>query len=83
MICNTNYFNNTFFPYFVNEWNKLDPVLRELDLFKKFLLRFLHPKSMPVHGVMDPLDLKLLTRLKESILIILENTNIVIILAIS
>ena len=66
-VCHTNSFNNTFFPYCVNEWNKLDPVLRELEsisLFKKSLLRFIRPKAMPVYGLMDPPGLKLLTRLR-------------------
>ena len=66
-VCHTNSFNNTFFPYCVNEWNKLDPVLRELEnisLFKKSLLRFIRPKAMSVYGLMDPPGLKLLTRLR-------------------
>ena len=66
-VCHTNYFNNSFFPYSVNEWNKLDPILRQLEtvsLFKKHLLRFLRPKPMPVYDLMDPPGLKLLTRLR-------------------
>ena len=51
----------------MNEWNKLDPVLRELEnnsLFKKSLLRFIRPEAMAVYGLMDPPGLKLLTRLR-------------------
>ena len=57
--------HNTFFSYCVNEWNKLDPVLCELEnisLFNESLLRFIRPKAMSVYGLMDPPGLKLLTR---------------------
>jgi hypothetical protein len=63
----TNYFGNSFFPYCVNEWNKLDPKIRELKsppLFKKSLLRFIRPKSMSVYNIVDPCGLKLLSRLR-------------------
>ena len=60
----------------MNEWNKLDPVLRELEnisLFKKSLLRFIRPKAMPVYGLMDPPGLKLLTRLRVNFSHLREN----------
>ena len=66
-VCHTNYFNNSFLPYCVDEWNNLDPILRELEtvsLFKKHLLHFIRPKPMPVYDLMDPPGFKLLTHLR-------------------
>ena len=63
----TNYFSNTFFPYCVSEWNKLGSELRNstsISSFKKALLVFIRPKNRPVFNIVDPLGLKLLTRLR-------------------
>ena len=63
----TEYARNSFFPYCVNEWNKLDPAIRDLkkiSLFKNALLRFIRPSSADVFNVNDPTGLKLLTRLR-------------------
>lgn len=65
----SNYFANSFFPYSINEWNKLDVAIRELDslpLFKKSILEFIRPKPSPIYNIMDSLGLKLLTRLRVS-----------------
>ena len=32
----TDYFNNSFFPFCVNEWNKLDPAIRNLNSISSF-----------------------------------------------
>ena len=40
----TDYFGNSFFPNFVNQWNNLDPVIRntlKISIFKKSLLKFI------------------------------------------
>ena len=63
----TDYFNNSFFPFCVREWNKLGSDLRNspsISMFKKCLLEFIRPKERPVYNVIDPSGLKLLTRLR-------------------
>ena len=56
----TDYFGNSFFPYSVNQWNNLDPVIRntvKISMFKK-------PSQAYVYNVNDYVGLKLLTRLR-------------------
>ena len=63
----TDYFKNSFFPYCVREWNKLNPDLcnyPSLSVFKQGLLAFIRPKERPVYNIIDPYRLKLLTRLR-------------------
>ena len=63
----TDYFNGSFFPFCVNEWNKLKIEVRSLksvSLFKKSLLKTKRPEKSPVYKILDPLGLKLLTRLR-------------------
>ena len=68
--CSTDYFNNSFFPYCVREWNELDPELRKtnsISLFKKGLLKskkFKKPIKHPTFDIFDPHGIKLLTRLR-------------------
>ena len=68
--CRTDYFNNSFYPYCIREWNELGPELRKttsISLFKKGLLeskKFNRPKSSPIFNVFDPHGIKLLTRLR-------------------
>ena len=64
---NTEYYKNSFFPYCVDEWNKLGPCLKNVQSIKQFktsLLDFIRPKASPVYGIQDPIGLKLLTRLR-------------------
>ena len=63
----TDYFGNSFFPYSVNQWNNLDPVIRntvKISMFKKSLLKFIRPSQDYVYNVNDYVGLKLLTRLR-------------------
>ena len=63
----TNFFKNSFFPYCISEWNKLDPSLRNstsVTMFKKGLLAFIRPKQFSIYNLIDPPGLKLLTRLR-------------------
>ena len=63
----TDYFGNSFFPYSVNQWNNLDPVIRntvKISMFKKLLLKFIRPSQAYVYNVNDYVGLKLLTRLR-------------------
>lgn len=63
----TDYFDNSFFPYCVREWNKLGVNLQNsvsISRFKKALLDFIRPKSCPIFDIFDPIGIKLLTRLR-------------------
>ena len=64
---NTNFFANSFFPYCTEQWNQLDPTIKNLQsisLFKKALLKFIRPNAAHVFDVTDHFGLKLLTRLR-------------------
>ena len=66
-LSHTDYFNNSFFPYCVKEWNNLSLELREsvsVSKFKKSLLKFIRPNFRPIFDINDPIGLKLLTRLR-------------------
>ena len=63
----TDYFANSFFPFSVNQWNNLDPVIKDLKTissFKNALLKFIRPHPAQVYYVNDFVGLKLLTRLR-------------------
>ena len=67
--CRTEYFKNSFFPYTINQWNKLDSSLRNLESFTLFRKNLLasgggRPTPNPVYNIHNPLGLKLLTRLR-------------------
>ena len=62
-----NFFKNSFFPSVISEWNKLDLEIRNsasLEIFKKHLLNFIRPNSSKAFNINNPLELKLLTRLR-------------------
>ena len=64
---NTNFFANSFFPHCTDQWNELDPTIKQLQsisLFKKALLKFIRPTAAHVFDVTDHSGLKLLTRLR-------------------
>ena len=64
---NTDYFANSFFPYCTDQWNALDPNIKNIQsisLFKKSLLKFIRPSPSHVFDVTDHSGLKLLTRLR-------------------
>ena len=61
----TGYFQRTFFPYCISQWNTLDSNICDLPSlasFKTALLKFLRPKCNPVYNVCNPLEVKLLSR---------------------
>ena len=64
----TEYFNNSFFPFCVNEWNtKLGEEIknaRSITKFKQFLLEFIRPRMNSIYNIHDPEGLKFLTRLR-------------------
>ena len=64
---NTDYFSKSFFPYCTDQWNLLDPAIKNIQsisLFKKALLKFIRPSAAQVFDVVDYSGLKLLTRLR-------------------
>ena len=67
---NCDYYNNSFFPYCVREWNDLSEEVRNsksLPIFKKAILDLIRPKSAPFYNIFDPIGLKLLTRLRNNL----------------
>ena len=61
------FFNNSFFPSVISEWNKLELEIRRsgsLEIFKKHLLNFIRPNSSNVFNINNPLGLKLLARFR-------------------
>ena len=60
------YFRNSFFPFTVIEWNKLDNNIRNLEsvsAFKKQILKFIIPSPSSAFSVHNPHGIKLVTRL--------------------
>ena len=66
-LCRTMSFKNSFLPYAIKEWNKLDPNIRNAETyasFRKMLLNFVRPIGNSTYKIYDPLRIKLLTRLR-------------------
>ena len=64
--CRTDVFKNSFFPYVIDEWNKLEPEIRNVGSYLKFrkLIRNLDngcPISNPIYNIFNPVGLKYLT----------------------
>ena len=67
LLCRTEIFKNSFLPYTINEWNKLDPEIRRIDScegFRKKLLRFIKPTENKAFSIYDPLGINFLNRLR-------------------
>ena len=63
----TKYIGGTFFPFCINEWNKLGSDLRNsasVSIFKNALLKLYRPNDRPIFNILDPIGLKFLTRLR-------------------
>ena len=74
--CRTNNFKYSFFPYTIQEWNKLDLQLHNEKSFKKFrntLFKLGWPTPDLIYRTHCPLDLKLLTRLRLGLSHLKEN----------
>ena len=57
----------SFLPFSINEWNKLDPNIRNLDspeMFCKKLLNFIRSSEKSIFNIYDPEGSKLLNRLR-------------------
>ena len=64
--CRTEYFQNSFLPYVIKEWNKLDPDRRSClsyESFRKALLNVIRPSENKIFNIHDQVGIKLLTRL--------------------
>ena len=67
LLCRTEIFKNSFLPYTINEWNKLDSDIRKIDSyvgFRKKLLSFIKPTKNKTFSIYDPFGIKLLNRLR-------------------
>ena len=65
--CRTEFFRNSFIPFTVNEWNKLDSVIKNSDsyeMFRKKRLAFIRPVGNSMYGIYDPFGFKLINRLR-------------------
>ena len=61
------FFQNSFFPSAVFEWNKLDLNIHNsesFNIFKKTLLNFMSPSESTVYNCYNPKGVNLLTRLR-------------------
>ena len=62
-----NFFQNSFFPSAVIEWNKLDlniPYSESLNILKKRISKFIRPSGSSIFNCHNPRGVKLLTRLR-------------------
>ena len=60
-------YKRSFFPYCYNEWELLDPALRnsvDLPAFKSKYVKLMRPPKVNTYGIKDIFGLKLLTRLR-------------------
>jgi len=63
----TKRFANSFFPYCIINWNKLDLAVKNLpsiSSFKNHLNTFIRPKGSSLYGIDDNLGVKLLTKIR-------------------
>ena len=65
--CRRDAFKNSFFPYTIVEWNKLDFDIRKSKsyaIFRNALLKIGRPNQCSIYRIHNPVGLKLLTRLR-------------------
>ena len=64
--CRTDAFKYSFFPWTINEWNKLNFNIRtsSFNIFRANLIKIIRPIPNSVFGIFNPLGLKLITRLR-------------------
>ena len=65
--CRTEYFKNSFLPYVIGEWNKLNPEIQRCgsyNIFWKSILIFIRPSASKVYIINVAIDIKLITRLR-------------------
>ena len=67
LYCRTDLLRNSFLPFSINEWNKLDPDIRNLDshaMFREKLLNFMKSSVKSIFNIYDPQGSKPLNRLR-------------------
>ena len=67
LYCRTDLFGNSFLPFSINEWNKLDHDIRNLNshaISHKKLLTFIRPSEKSIYSIYDPQESKFLSRLR-------------------
>ena len=67
LTCRTDYFKNSFFLSVINDWNKLDPKIRNPTFYLNFkiaLINFIRPSENKIFNIHDEDGIKLLTRLR-------------------
>ena len=65
--CRTELFRNSFLPFTVNEWNKLDSDIKNNDsyeMFREKRLAFIRSVGNSMCGIYDPFGVKLINRLQ-------------------
>ena len=65
--CRTEHFQNSFSPYVIKEWDKLDPNKQSCQSYKRFrkaLLNIIRPSENKIFNIHNQVGLKLLTRLR-------------------
>ena len=65
--CRTDFFKNSFFPYTIIEWNKLDIDIwksKSYATFRNTLLKLGRPIQCAIYSISNPVGLKLLTHLR-------------------
>ena len=65
--CRTDIFKNSFFPYTIIEWNKLDLDVcksKSYAIFRNTLLKLGRPNQSAIYNINNPVGLKLLTHLR-------------------
>ena len=66
LCCRTELFRNSFLPFTVNDWNKLDSDIKNSEsytIFRKKLLAFIRPQGSSIYGIYDPFGVRLINRL--------------------
>ena len=65
--CRTTFFQNSFLPFAITEWDKLDSDIKNTDsqaMFRKKLLVFIRLLGNDTYEIYDPLGIRLLNRLR-------------------
>ena len=65
--CRTTFFQNSFLPFTITEWNKLDTDIKNIDshaMLRKKLLTFITTLENDTYGIYDPLGVWLLNILR-------------------
>ena len=64
--CRTDAFKYSFFPWTINEWNKLNFNIRtsSFNIFRANLIKIIRPIPNSIFGILNPLGLTLITRVR-------------------